>query len=157
MAIYRYPASVFIIFSNDFSNKHPEALRYILAAEIRAISWMKRDNSNLLKLSQWGMSNIKKCTGKKPVLSLEERAKLTKSDIFVLGDNPAIPGRLLKQNGQIQREFEFLKSIGKIPASTKWEHVHASFDRRILKEVLADKGKYALDEFRYETNGYGNK
>ncbi len=90
-------------------------------------------------------------------MSIEERAELTRDNILVLAKSPVIPERLFKNGGQIQREFEFLKNIGKIPASAEWERIHASFDRQILKETLANQKKYALNEFKYGINGYGNQ
>ncbi len=157
VVIYRYPSPGFIYFSRDFSKKHPEALRHILAAEVRAIRWMQSDKENLLRASELAMSASEKLIGKKSLLSIEERAELTRSDILMLAESPVIPERLLKYGGQIHREFEFLKNIGKIPASAEWEQVHASFDRQILKEVLANQEKYDLNEFRYEINGYDNQ
>jgi hypothetical protein len=47
-------------------------------------------------------------------------------------------------------EFEFLKTLDKIPASTNWERVHNSFDLQIIIDVLTNSKKYKLNEFNYD-------
>src|SRR5208283_6123480 len=45
----------FVVFKRDFAENHPEAVREILASEIRAIRWMQSNSQNVRKSSEWAI------------------------------------------------------------------------------------------------------
>ncbi len=62
------------------------------------------------------------------------------------------------ENGVLQREFEFLKKLDRIPSSVNWEKVRNSFDNSFLiEEVAVSPEKYHLNEFKYDTRGSSNE
>ena len=64
-----------------------------------------------------------------------------------------IPERDFRAGGHLEREFEFLKSLGKISSTVVWADVRRKLDRSVMTEILANPLKYRLDEFRYELGG----
>jgi NitT/TauT family transport system substrate-binding protein len=136
-------------FQKDFSDKHPEIMRQIVAAEIRSLKWMQNDKQNLLQASEWSIKAGENLTGNEIPLTLEQNASLARNDILGLSSAPIIPKNDLKQNGPLNREFEFLQKLGKIPSSSSWKNVSASFDRKVINEVLANQKKYRLNEFNF--------
>jgi hypothetical protein len=133
-----------------FSDRRPEVVRQIIAAEIRTLRWMQSDRQNLLQASEWAIQAGEDLTNHKLELSVEQNASLAESDILGLTSAPIIPRCDLKQNGSLHMEFEFLKTLGKIPASTNWEKVHNSFDLQIIIDVLTNSKEYKLNEFNYD-------
>lgn len=149
VVIHRYLSSGYIYFVKSFSDRRPEVVRQIVAAEIRALRWMQSNRQNLLQASEWALQAGEDLTNHKPELSVEQNASLAESDIVGLTSAPIIPQNDLGQNGPLHMEFEFLKTLAKIPASTNWKKVHNSFDLQIIIDVLANTKKYKLNEFDY--------
>ena len=137
-------------FARAFSENHPELVRQILAAEIRALRWMKSDRENLLLASEWAIEAGEDLTNNKSELSVEENASLAENDILGLTSAPIIPQNDLRENGPLQLEFEFLKTLNKVPVASNWENVHKSFDLQIIIDVLANSEEYKLSVFDYD-------
>ncbi len=137
-------------FNKTFSENHPELVRQILVAEIRALKWMKNNRQNLLLASEWAIQAVEDLTNNKLELSVEQNASLAENDILGLTSAPIIPQNDLRENGPLHMEFEFLKTLNKIPATSNWEKVHNSFDLQIIIDVLANSRKYKLQEFNYD-------
>lgn len=156
-AIHKKLSSGYIYFKKSFSDKYPEALRHILASKIRAIRWIKRDHKNLLLSSQWAIQTSERLTGEKFSLTIEQNAELAGKDI--LGRHsiltPEIPESDLVKGGPINKEFNFLSNLGLIPSSSNWNTVQASFDQRIVTEILTNSRKYNLSVFDYQVYRQG--
>ena len=150
VVIHRYLSSGYIYFTKIFSDKYPEVVRQIVAAEIRALRWMQSSRENLLKASEWALQASESLTMQKVELSVEKNASLAEDDILGIASAPIIPHNDLRQNGSLFTEFEFLKALNQIPASANWEKVHDSFDLQIMIDVLTHSKEYKLSKFNYD-------
>ncbi|MFQ5686425.1 MAG: NrtA/SsuA/CpmA family ABC transporter substrate-binding protein [Candidatus Scalindua sp.] len=150
VVIHRYLSSGYIYFMKTFSDRHPKVVRHIIAAEIRALRWMQSNRQYLLQASEWAIQAGEDLTNHKLELSVEQNASLAESDILGLTSAPIIPQNDLRQDGVLHKEFEFLKTLGKVPASTNWDKVYNSFDLQTIINVLANSNKYKLNEFDYD-------
>jgi len=150
VAIHRCLSSGYMYFQKTLLDKHSEAVYQIVASEIRAIQWMQCNKRNLLQASKWAIEASKSIAAKRIGLSAEQNADLAKNDILGLKSVPKIPQNDLKQNGPLHREFEFLKTLGKISSSINWDKIQDSFDPQIINEVLTNSKKYKLNEFIYD-------
>jgi len=150
VVIHRYLSSGYIYFTKIFSDKYPEVVRQIVAAEIRALRWMQSSRENLLKASEWALQASERLTMQKVELSVEENASLAEDDILGIASAPIIPQNDLRQNGSLFTEFEFLKALNQIPASANWKKVRGSFDLQIMIDVVTHSKEYKLNEFNYD-------
>jgi len=150
VVIHRYLSSGYIYFTKIFSDKYPEVVRQIVAAEIRALRWMQSSRENLLKASEWALQASERLTMQKVELSVEENASLAEDDILGITSAPIIPQNDLRQNGSLFTEFEFLKALNQIPASANWKKVRGSFDLQIMIDVVTHSKEYKLNEFNYD-------
>jgi NitT/TauT family transport system substrate-binding protein len=150
VVIHRYLSSGYIYFTKAFSDKYPEIVRQIIAAEVRALLWMQRSGKNLLSASEWALQAAENLTSQKLKLTIEQNTALARNDILGITSPPIIPQSDLRQNGPLQTEFEFLKTLNKIPASTNWEKVQNSFDFQVMIDVITHSKKYKLNEFDYD-------
>ncbi len=157
VVIHRGYSSGYLYFSKGFSDRHPEAVRRIVAAEMRAIRWIRSNRSNLLTAIKWSSLAGEKLSGRAVELSDAKFAAMAEKDILGLSSAPLIPESDLRQGGTLQREFEFLKNLGKIPSSIHWERVKMSFDLHILRDLISGSEEYRLDEFEYEAYGESEK
>ena len=83
-------------------------VRQIVASEVRAIAWMKRQDSNLLAACRWILLTERAFTGQEPVLSVGQYAMLLKNDILGISQITAFPARSLIPGGRLYQEFKFL-------------------------------------------------
>jgi len=150
VVIHRYLSSGYIYFTKIFSDKYPEVVRQIVAAEIRALRWMQSSRENLLKASEWALQASESLTMQKVELSVEKNASLAEDDILGIASAPIIPHNDLRQNGSLFTEFEFLKALNQIPASANWKKVRGSFDLQIMIDVVTHSKEYKLNEFNYD-------
>jgi len=150
-ADHKKMSSGYLYFTKHFAKKHPEVTYRIVAAQIRAIRWLKFDRKNLLLAVRWAMDAGASLSGEKTILSIEQYAALAERDI--LGRHSVssyhIPKESLADSGTLYKEFIFLKNINRIPLDNEWKSVHDSFDTEILTEIIQNPGKYRLKEFDY--------
>ncbi len=149
VVIYQQMASGYLYMVKDLFQKNPEAVRQIVASVIRAFRWIKKRRENLLFASKWSRQAGEELTGQEIPLSDKEIADLAQQDILELTSLPIISHRDLREDGPLYREFEFLKTLKKIPASTKWARIRDSFDLQIITWVMANRGNYHLNTFDY--------
>lgn len=147
--IHRYISSGFMYFTKTFSEEHPEVVRQILSAEVRALKWLRSSRSNLLLASRWSLQAGKALTKRKTMLTVEQGAYLAISDIIGSSSAPLIPRRDLSLEGPLRAEFQLLQAIGKIPSAVGWEAVYNSFDLEIMSDVLTNSRNYNINKYNY--------
>ncbi len=151
-AFFSNTSTGYIYFSKSLAAKHPEAMKCILAAEIRAINWIKKDTNNLKKACRWALEAGLLLTGRKIPLTVPQYAKLAEKDLlgrFSIISN-RIPEASLRENATLHTEFLFLKKIGKINGGGRWETVRNSFDTTLADEITNNRVKYNTDQFDYD-------
>jgi len=146
---FQNPTSGFMYFNEAFSSKYSLETKYIIAAVIRAINWLKSDIENLLTASNWNLESSESFTGKKSILTVDELANLALRDILQLSGIPTINPEDLESKGKLFEEFQFLLKLKKIPKETEWAEVKSSFNLSLIKDVLAKRNTYMLDQYDY--------
>jgi NitT/TauT family transport system substrate-binding protein len=149
VVVHRSISRGYLYFSRTFSMRYPEAVRHILAAEIRAIRWIQSKKQNLLSSCEWALEAANELHGKALDLNIEQLAALALEDIIGLVGYPIIPAKDLSQAGVLYAEYELLQSLGKIPLHIPWESTRKNFDIEIIKEIIMRSEEYCLSEFNY--------
>jgi NitT/TauT family transport system substrate-binding protein len=150
VVIHQVLSTGYIYFSQSFVEAHPEAVREIIAAVIRAFKWLTKNDQNLITAARWLLEAEKRLTGKTPALLPEQIAELARKDILQSFQLPFVPSRQIEEDGPLHKEFSFLVSIGKINSSSDWRRVHDSFNRNIVKDIIKRSNVYRLDQFDYD-------
>ena len=158
VVIHKTLTSSYLYFSRSFADQYPEVVRHIVAAQLRAIAWMKHERQNLLEACRWALQARKTFSGhEQQMLSITQYASLVRDQLLDFNSVSFIPKQDIVVGGRLFREFEFLKTLGKIPSSSDWDRVSNSFDPAIIREVAANPRKYGLNEYRYDTDGDNNE
>lgn len=139
----------YMYFSRSLARERPAAMRRIVAAQIRAMKWMRRDRDNLLRAARWAMRGGERLTGKSSPLSEQVYANLAMKDLLGITSTPEIPAEALSGSGPLFRELEFLKKIGEIGAGAQWENIRACFEPAIVGGIVARGNEYRLGTFGY--------
>lgn len=146
--VFRGRSSDYFVVTREFEQRAPEAARLLIAGYVRAIEWMRRSQKNAEQGASWARADAQSFTGTVPAATVQQVASVTRRDILNVPSAPAIanvPGTL-----PLKPEFEFLRSLGKLPAQADWSNVATSFTYRGLTEVLSDPRKYELRSFDYQ-------
>ncbi len=150
IVIHRSQYLGFLYFTKSFADRHNQAVRQIVAAHVRATTWMLRDRDNILLSCRWASEAS-------APLAIETEVPFSVDDMVQavvkasgISRGSLIPSSALKEGGQLHRELDFLKRKGHLSPETEWSTVRAMFDRTILQDILADPARYRLEEFRYE-------
>lgn len=151
--IHRVLTSTYLYFSGSFASQHPEAVRHIIASQLRSIAWMKHDRQNLLEACGWALRARRDFTNKEQILSVDQYASLVRDHLLDFDNVSFIPEEDLAMGGRLFEGFGFLKDLGKIPSSSYWNNVHSSFNIKIVGEIVADPKKYRIDEYNYNIGG----
>ncbi len=153
VVIHRSLSTSYLYFDGALVERNLEAVRQIVASQIRSIIWVNQGSENLNNACRWKLETEQSFTGKKSILTEVQTAKLYLDGLMGISSVPLIPEQDLLKSGRLYKEFEFLRKLDKIPSSVNWERVYNSFDNRVLKHVAANSVKYMLDEFMYDTTG----
>jgi len=86
--IYRQTSYSYFVLSRRLLERHPAAAHELSAAILRAVRWMKKDTANLALASRWTVDGIASFTGKPPLLSAPDVARITAQDLL---DVPGTP------------------------------------------------------------------
>lgn len=147
--VHRNMSFGFIYFDSSFARAHPEVVKHIIAAEVRALLWMQADPGNLHQAASWSIQGAAPLSDKKFELSVEQVVKLATSDIIGSTTWPAIPDDILRPGGRLEREFNLLTKLGKLPATSSWRETKQRFNTSILEEIRENKQLYYLDQTDY--------
>jgi len=122
----------------DYAEKHKKAVKAIIAAQIRAMLWIKESDKNLNMASRWMAEESSKIVPIPLNKYIKELNTLCSEDISGnINIYSIAPDReLLGRGGDISKEFEFLKKIGFIPKDRKWEDVTKHFDAHTALDVI---------------------
>ncbi|MBF0567391.1 MAG: NrtA/SsuA/CpmA family ABC transporter substrate-binding protein [Nitrospirae bacterium] len=150
VVIFRTMTSGYIYFSKEFYIKHPEAVRHVIAAEIRAIKWLKANKENISLAATWAQAKIKSIEGENFDITPDQIEAILTSDKLWQSDVPVIPQTSLNRDGSIASVLEFLKSHGLIDSSVSTEKIIGIFDMQLVYDILDMPDKYSLNKFHYD-------
>lgn len=148
--IYRNLSTSFLVFSKKLYERHPRAVYLINAALVRGMRWMCLSEENLLQAAQWSIAVADRFSGKKIQLSLPQMAQILVGGLLSITDSPLIPLSILRQGGNLEETFLFLKNLDKIPDHITWEKIYQTFDQQIIKTIISQPLQYKLDLFDYQ-------
>lgn len=133
-----FSSYAFLNIRKDYGVKHKEAVRLIIAAQVRAVMWMSESDRNLEKASAWMAEESLKIMPLPLDRYIRQLNRIVYEDIAGnIGISAAvISGDITGAGGEISREFEFLKAKGFIPEGKEWGEVVKNFDTSAAVDVI---------------------
>lgn len=141
----------FLCLRREFVVRHPEQVRELAASVARACMWMRLPG-HLEEVSGWTISSAGRLLGKPLPLPGAKVSEMVRNDLLNIPVAPRISPALLGEEGLLYKKFIFLKQAGKIPQQTPWSRVRDSFDNEMLRKVMADGERFALQRFDYRSS-----
>lgn len=138
----------FLYIRNDFFEDNQEVVNQLLASQVRAVDWLKADESNIKLMAYWLYSELNDWGQKENPLSLNRIMRHVNDALLYIqyGGYPRIPTNLLTTDGLLSRELEFLRDLGFIPYEVTFADIQSKFTTDYLEEVLAAPNRYRLHE-----------
>ncbi len=154
MITHRGKSYGFLYVKKDLLDRSPEVVYHLLASEIRALRWLKKNDRNLHVSSKMLIDASLVLTSQGIPLTVEQISALAKKDLprIYIKNYPRIPADLLSQHGMLKKEYEFLKNLGFISQDKTWEEIKIKFDLNAIETVISAPLKYRL----FEEINFGN-
>lgn len=146
--IHRQVSNSYLSLSRRLVAEKPAAAEALAAAVVRAIRWMKK-GSNLTTASTWVLTGMRDFTGRAPSLTAADIGAITHSDLLDISSAPRLTSTEKESGSILDREFDFLKSFGKIPAEASKKEFLSAIKPDLMKRVLAEPGRNKLNTFDY--------
>ncbi|MEW6739615.1 MAG: ABC transporter substrate-binding protein [Nitrospirota bacterium] len=114
----------------DYGERHKEAVKAVIAAQIRAIIWLTESDKNINMASRWMAEESAKIVPIPLNKYIKELNIICSEDISGSMNIHSIGlnDDTIRNGGDMSKEFEFLKAIGLIQKDRKWDDVTMHFD-----------------------------
>ena len=148
----------FLYVKKELLERSPDAVRHLLASEIRALRWLRKSDRNLNIASKWVNDASLILSTQGVHFSPDKISLLAKQDMpgIRIKEHPRISPGLLSDNGALKKEFELLKDLGLIAQQKTWEVVKGKFDLSVIETVILNPVKYRIfDEIEVVNKGGG--
>ena len=139
----------FMYFDEAWAREHQPAMREMLAAQMRAMYWMRASHQNLLTACGWAMKAGRALMPPDLDVALGEYAHLVERDLLAVLPLPLIPRQDLAPRGRIARDYGLYRELARHRPLPEWAAVSPSFDRDLALEVASAPQVYRLHEFDY--------
>lgn len=144
----------YLCFTGQFAQKRPETTRALVASEIRALRWLRRNDRNLYIASGWARDRAVAFAGGELPLTAYDFLRLARRDLLRVPTAPRLLPHLLAPPptawipGEIPQQFRLARDAGLIDADADWERVRRSFAVGLVPEILATAKAHELDDLR---------
>ena len=145
--VFRGLSTDYFVINRAFAERSPAAARLLIAGYLRAINWLRFSQRNVERAAAWTQADGEILSGSKAEVDVGQIVTITRRDILEVPGAPAIirrPGKL-----PLQREFEFLSHLGKLPTGASQSNLQAAFAYEGLGEVSKALRIYRVGEFDY--------
>ncbi|MBF0182004.1 MAG: ABC transporter substrate-binding protein [Magnetococcales bacterium] len=147
--IHRAFFPAYLLFSSAFHARHPERVRLIIAAQIRALDWLEASATNARQAMRW----VREATG--PILDADWELTLDDLDrSFRIGwqyhaYSPLVTAEALQRDPLWAGSLEWLVKKGAVPAGTRREDLAECLLQDDVMTIQRQPSRYRLGEFRY--------
>lgn len=149
IVVSRTMSTVYLCISDHLIQERPAVVRLVLAAQVRAIRWMRRSRENLLRATEWSIQEAERFGGGSFPLSTPAAAALAEKDLMGITVDPVHSQGDLAANGRLATEYRFLRERSWIETDLTWDRIRERFDISMVMEVIRSPERFRLGEFLY--------
>ncbi len=146
VTIGRGLAMGYLYFAHKTHKQNPDAVKQIIAAQLRAMKWLTHSNNNLVAAIQWTLESGEKIGGTNRKDHIKPFTSAVKNGLLGISSSATLPKRDLQANGKMFHEFQFLQQIALIDKTVDWKSIAACFDRNFISTIYSQPKKYHLDD-----------
>ncbi len=147
--IRRSTCSGYLYFARGLSTRHSLARQHIVAAQLRAMQWLREEPENLSRAAKWARLAARAFSGQPVQLRLAKWAELARQDILGPAGGAELIAADLKVGGLLFTDVGFLKQLGKIAATVSWASIRSCWDGGDQAAIRKARGAFLLDQYDY--------
>ncbi|MFY7865970.1 ABC transporter substrate-binding protein [Roseateles sp.] len=150
--VFRSHSTDYLVLRRDLPQQSPQAAQQLLAAYLRGIEWLRRSQFNQERAARWALADTQSFasatkTGGGSGIAVAQIVAITRREIL---DVPSAPMIVVDPAAPtLQREFEFLSQLGRLPAGASWQQVQTALTYPGLAQVQAQARELGLRRFDY--------
>lgn len=149
-SIGRHTSSAYLLLERTTTVRHPKLAGLLAASMARAINWIVKDKKNLLKAAGWNREAMQMLTSKPAAISADALSRQISADLQNINHNARLPTLTGEQTGRLADAFQFLKSIGKLPQTTRLDQIRGIFNHTVMNQVYRNPTLSGINRFDYE-------
>lgn len=146
--VFRGVSTDYFVLERNFVKQSPQTALHLVAAFVRAIEWMRRSSRHTGKAAIWAMNDTQGFSGKPSPLSVAQIVAIMHREILDIPSAPAILNH--PKAPTLQKKFDFLRDLNKLPPGARWENVQSALGYDGLTKVLADARGFQIHIYDYE-------
>ncbi len=150
----RSDARGYLYFTRSFFERQPAVVRALVAAEVRALRWLRTNDKNVYIAGRWAREQAVAFGGAELPISVYDIDRLARRDILRVPQAPRLLPQLLAPEptafipGELPQQFRVSRDLGLIAANASWQRVRQSFAIDVVPQIVAAASRYRLDELR---------
>lgn len=131
----------FLSIRKEYATKHRQAILAVLAAQFRAMAWLRASERNLRRASYWVAEDAGKIIPLPMENYIADLDALCNENLLsnITDYIEVVNSRVLGGDGDMRKEFEFLKTQGIIPQQSDWKDIKKDFDTHAVPDVLKNR------------------
>lgn len=146
--LFRGASSDFFILSRELVRDDPDGALEVVASLVRALNWMRKSSANLRQAALWAARDGEAMSRAATRLTPSQAMEIAHRELLDVPAAPVIPRRS-GQSQPLSEQFNFLKSLGKIPKDASLQSLDRAFAYDGLQRVLKSPRRYRLGQFDY--------
>jgi hypothetical protein len=140
----REMADMHLVVTRRLVTTRRETVVRLVAAEIRALVWMKSSGKNVHAASGWVRDTQRRYVRPDVLIDLFAYDRLATEYIGDLGSTVGVERQALNVEGNLKGQLEIARTAKLVPADTTWEKSRSLLDAWIAPEVLARPAEHRL-------------
>jgi sulfonate transport system substrate-binding protein len=136
--IARADARGYLGFTRRFFEQRPAAVRAMVAAEIRAVHWLRINDKNLYIASGWARQRAVAFAGGEMPLTVYDFLRLAHGDLLRVPTAPRLLPGSLAPSSELWRQFQLSRAFGLISPDADWRRVRESFITDLVPRIISD-------------------
>jgi sulfonate transport system substrate-binding protein len=139
----------YLYFDREFATQNETVIREILAAQMRASTWLGGRRENIAQAAKWNLDTARNMGEGGMAVELADFKGVIDNSLRAASGLPLISDRDRGPNGRIATALNFLVDRGAVPAGYNWDKISGCFDSHHLLNVLKKPVTYQLQEHSY--------
>ena len=135
----------------DFTGRHPDIQKAVLAAVVRAAMWARQDEKNIRTHLQWDWKAATLFVGNSPVEPNAKWISLLRKETIDNPSFPMLPLNFCNENGLQHQQFKFLVKNKALSDNTRWQKICDNVNTHLLPEVIKDSQTWMINHYDYSS------
>ncbi len=148
--LYRAMTQSYLYFTKIFADAHPDLVKVLTAANLRAVRWLSQRQENMRQGCRWQAILVDDFVKEPYPVTVSQCVTIVQRDLLDPLPMTLISMDNLKPGGIIEQQVQFLQHVGALKTDNDPSRIPAAFNPAILQEIIRDQVDWKIHEFDYQ-------